>query len=75
MWGAGIPGRALYSPVAALGIVENGVTLCRACHHDYDHTGMRRHHGQIIKMYLDGFYPDFPDEDRVYHKLPKELRL
>lgn len=73
---AGTP-NAHYIPRSqgGLGIEENIVTLCPACHHDYDHTGMRRHHGQIIKIYLDGFYPGFPDEDRIYHRYPKELRV
>ena len=75
----GAPGapNAHYIPRSQLGlcIIETGVTLCAACHHDYYHTGIRKHHGQIIKIYLDGFYPDFPDEDRIYHKLPKELRV
>ncbi len=58
-----------------LGIEENIVTLCPACHHDYDHTDMRKYMGNMIRQYLDSFYPDFSDEDRIYHKYPKELRV
>lgn len=75
----GAPGapNAHYIPRSqlGLGIVENGVTLCASCHRKYDHTGMRTAYGKIIRQHLDRFYPGFPDEDRVYHKLPKELRL
>ena len=50
------------------GIVENVVTLCPQCHHDFDNGFMRKEYGQIIKDYLDMYYPDFPDEKRRYHK-------
>lgn len=50
------------------GIEENIVTLCYQCHNDFDNGSKRREYGQIIKDYLDMFYPDFPDEKRRYHK-------
>ena len=58
-----------------LGIEENGVTLCPDCHHGYDHSGAREYYEALIRQYLDSFYPDFPDEDRIYHKYPKEMRV
>ena len=51
-----------------LGIVENIVTLCPKCHHDFDNGFRRREIGDWISEYLDKFYPDFPDEKRVYSK-------
>lgn len=51
-----------------MGIEENIVTLCPKCHHDYDNGFLRAEIGAWISEYLDGFYPDFPDEKRVYSK-------
>lgn len=51
-----------------LGIEENIVTLCNSCHYEFDEG---KHHQEIrdyISEYLDRFYPDFEDENRVYHK-------
>jgi len=50
------------------GIVENVVTLCPQCHHDFDNGSMRKEYGRIIKDYLDMYYPDFTDEQRRFHK-------
>lgn len=54
-----------------LGIEENVVTLCDKCHHDYDNGYHRREIGDWISEYLERFYPDFDDYDRVYHKHKK----
>lgn len=51
-----------------LGIPENIVTLCPKCHHDFDNGFKRREYEEKIKRYLDDFYPDFDDYDRIYHK-------
>lgn len=58
-----------------MGIPENVVCICRECH-DKQHA---RGYGELVrrrmKEYLEEKYPGFPDEDRVYHKYPEELRL
>ena len=51
-----------------MGIEENIVTLCPKCHHDFDNGFKREEIGSYIKESLDKFYPDFPDEKRVYDK-------
>ena len=51
-----------------LGIEENIVTLCMKCHHDFDNGFHRKEIGDWISEYLERWYPDFPDEDRVYDK-------
>lgn len=51
-----------------LGIEENVVTLCPECHHDYDNGFHRQEIGDWLSEYLDKWYPDFPDEKRVYSK-------
>lgn len=51
-----------------LGIEENIVTLCNECHHDFDNGFKRQEIGAWVSEYLEKFYPDFKDEDRVYSK-------
>lgn len=51
-----------------LGIEENIVTLCPKCHHDYDNGFKREPIRAWIEEYLDKWYPDYPDEKRVYSK-------
>ena len=51
-----------------LGIEENVVTLCPECHHDFDNGFRREEIGAWLSEYLDKWYPDFPDEKRVYSK-------
>lgn len=51
-----------------LGIEENIVTLCPQCHHDFDNGFRREEIGAWLSEYLDKWYPDFPDEKRVYTK-------
>lgn len=51
-----------------LGIEENIVTLCPKCHHDFDNGFKREEIGAWLSEYLDKWYPDFPDEKRVYSK-------
>lgn len=50
------------------GIEENIVTLCNECHHDFDNGFKRESIGSWLSEYLDKWYPDFPDEKRVYTK-------
>lgn len=51
-----------------LGIEENIVTLCSECHHDFDNGFKRESIGSWLNEYLDKFYPDFPDEKRIFNK-------
>lgn len=51
-----------------LGIEENIVTLCDECHRDFDEGEFRQAIKDWISEYLEKFYPDFPDEKRLYHK-------
>ncbi len=51
-----------------MGIEQNIVTLCPKCHNDYDNGFHREDYGRAIKDYLETWYPDFPDEQRVYSK-------
>jgi len=50
------------------GIRENVVTLCQKCHHDFDNGDKHEEYGKLIRDYLNGWYPNFPDERRVYDK-------
>lgn len=58
-----------------LGIEENIVCICPECHDKQHARGCGELVRRRMKEHLDRFYPGFPDEDRVYHKLPKELRV
>ncbi|WP_066689105.1 HNH endonuclease [Christensenella intestinihominis] len=60
-----------------LGIPENLAVMNIEWHRKYDDQDSPEHNmiKAAFRDYLDGFYPNFPDEDRVYHKLPKELRV
>lgn len=50
-----------------LGVEENIVTLCRDCHRLYD--GIRRkEYGALIRNYLKGIYPDWNENNLIYHK-------
>lgn len=51
-----------------LGIEQNIVTLCRPCHYEFDEGKKHREYKEKIRAYLNEFYPDFNDYDRVYHK-------
>lgn len=53
---------------SGLGIEQNIVTLCDKCHYRLDQTTQRKELLPIVKEYLDGFYPGFTDEQRVYRK-------
>lgn len=51
-----------------LGIPENIVTLCRTCHYEFDEGKRHNEYKEKIQAYLNRFYPDFSDYDRIYHK-------
>lgn len=51
-----------------LGIEENIVTMCRECHREFDEGKNHEAIKAWVEEYLDKFYPDFPNEKRVYSK-------
>lgn len=65
----GLP-NAHYIPRSkgGLGIKENIVTLCPDCHYKMDQTEERKTLLGHVKRYLERFYPDFQDKDRIYKK-------
>lgn len=50
-----------------LGIPENLVLLCQACHYDYDQTGKRKAIGTYLKSYLQSQYSNW-DETKLKYK-------
>ena len=51
-----------------LGIEENIVTLCLACHCDYDNSAKRQLYAALIRDYLKMCYPDWDEKKLVYRK-------
>lgn len=51
-----------------MGIEQNIVTLCMACHCDYDNSDMRPYLAVRIKRYLMSKYPDWDERKLVYKK-------
>lgn len=51
-----------------LGIEENGALVCMSCHYKMDHTTQRDYYLMLFRRYLDYFYPNFKNEDRIYKK-------
>ena len=51
-----------------LGVEENVVTLCLACHDAYDHTIERDAIGFVIEEYLKDKYPEWDKTKLIYHK-------
>lgn len=49
-----------------LGIPENIVTLCRACHHEFDNGIDREYYCDRIERYLKKIYPDWNREKVVF---------
>lgn len=67
----GLP-EAHYIPRSkgGLGIEQNVVTLCRACHTRFDQGSIddRKLIGEKIREHLKEHYPDWNEEDLVYKK-------
>ncbi len=65
----GLP-EAHYIPrsCGGLGIEQNIVTLCRPCHDLMDNTTARESLLRRVKEHLELWYPNFTDEQRIYHK-------
>ena len=53
---------------SGLGIPENIVTLCQACHHAYDNTADRPIYREHIRNYLKGIYGAEWDEKKLIYK-------
>lgn len=51
-----------------LGIEENLALGCLWCHQKLDQSTMRNYMLEWFSRYLTSYYPDFPDDLRVYKK-------
>ena len=51
-----------------LGIVENGLTLCPACHRRYDQTTDRKHMREYFREYLNSNHENWDEEVLIYRK-------
>lgn len=62
--------NAHYIPRSALGlgIEQNIVTLCLACHCDYDNSTKRPYYASLIRMHLKRCYPDWDESKLTYKK-------
>ena len=55
-----------------LGVEENVLTLCRACHGRYDNSCERPFIRERLAQYLASRYPDWSEEKLVYRKWRSE---
>lgn len=51
-----------------LGIEQNVVTLCDACHREYDNSEHRKELRVMIRNYLMAKHPGFDEADNYYRK-------
>ena len=51
-----------------LGIEQNVLTLCNACHHRYDQTTDRKQLREFFKEYLKSKYADWDETSLIYKK-------
>ena len=51
-----------------LGIEQNIVTLCPACHMAYDNGSKRSEYGEKIREYLRSRYRDWDEDKLIYDK-------
>ena len=51
-----------------LGIPENGLTLCPACHRRYDQTTARAEMRGYFREYLKEHYEDWSEDALIYRK-------
>lgn len=69
-------GSPLAAPVAhyiarshgGLGIEENILTLCDACHRRYDQSTDRRSMREYFREYLQSKYPEWDEDDLIYRR-------
>lgn len=71
----GLP-NAHYIPRSqgGLGIEQNIVTLCPACHMAYDNGSKRKEYKDQIRQYLQSRYRNWNEEDLVFDKWKKVKR-
>lgn len=53
---------------AAMGVVENIVTLCPNCHRELDEGKNHEMLMSVVVEYIKGFYPDWTPESVTYRK-------
>lgn len=53
------------------GIAENILTLCPACHRQYDQSTAREEMRMYFRGYLQSKYPEW-DENKIYYKKGEE---
>ena len=51
-----------------LGIPENGLTLCPACHRTYDQSIERKYMREFFREYLKSRYENWNEDDLIYRK-------
>ncbi len=51
-----------------LGVEQNILTLCNACHYRYDNTTDRKAMREFFKKYLMSKYVDWNENDLIYKK-------
>jgi len=69
-------GSPLAAPVAhyiarshgGLGIEENILTLCDACHRRYDQSTARRSMREYFREYLQSKYPEWDEDELIYRR-------
>lgn len=69
-------GSPLAAPVAhyiarshgGLGIEENILTLCDACHRRYDQSAGRRSMREYFREYLQSKYPEWDEDKLIYRR-------
>lgn len=51
-----------------LGVEKNIVTLCPACHREYDQSAERKGIRAELREYLQSCYPEWDENDLIYRK-------
>lgn len=51
-----------------LGVPENGLTLCPACHRRYDQTDHRDEDRAFYRAYLQSHYEDWDESKLIYRR-------
>lgn len=51
-----------------MGIAKNILTVCSECHRQLDESSKRQTKLAIAREYLESIYPDWNEEDLIYHK-------
>ena len=51
-----------------MGIEQNGLTLCQACHRRYDQSTERQEMRAFFREYLIDAYPEWNEDNLIYRK-------